>query len=71
MERIYAAGNYLELKKFRVDRDSSYRMVLYGTESGSVYYTQLMKYESFVYIPISSVVCCEGEKAEAVRSLLK
>lgn len=70
VERTFKSGNFSELYGFRSNCNSCYTLILYGTKSGRVYYTQLTKYEPFDFFAVSDIMRSVGDDALALRSLL-
>ena len=71
MQRICEEGCFGDLANSYCDHDSAFRMVVYGTERGDIYYVQMAQYKPFDYFPLSQPLCCEGVAAESLCQLLQ
>ena len=71
MQKICEEGRFGELVGSYSDHDSAFRLIVYGTELGGVYFFQMAKYEPFDYFPLSQPLSCEGAAAESLRQLLQ
>ncbi|MCB9017232.1 MAG: hypothetical protein H6544_01320 [Prevotellaceae bacterium] len=68
--RLYDNNEFKKMSNLKVAHNSGLQLSLMGTEDGAMFYSQMMKYVPYAFVPATKVELHEGEDSKEIMELI-
>ncbi|MFA6778956.1 MAG: hypothetical protein WCU80_04125 [Paludibacteraceae bacterium] len=68
--RLYDNNEFKKMSNLKVAHNSGLQLSLMGTEDGTMFYSQMMKYVPYAFVPATKVELHEGEDSKEIMELI-
>lgn len=71
LKKLYAEGRFDEMSELKKNMDSGCIITFIGTTDGDIYYSQLLKYEPYTFVPCLDAAEHTTEVASKIKALIE